>query len=124
MLNEPFDCALERALLPSLDLRICQVTTNSETMGATFEIFSLVSWSELATAKYLVGFGLSFEREHLIHCASVKQERSFRVRQVFLTVQTAIRRHSGEERLFCVPLNRPEFRAVMGEWLRTQRQHF
>jgi hypothetical protein len=90
MLNEPFNCALERALLPRLNLGIRHVTTNSETMSAPFEIFPLVSWSELATTKDLVGFGLSFEREHLIHCAGVEEKRSLRVREVFLRAQMAI----------------------------------
>jgi hypothetical protein len=90
MLNEPFDSALESALLPSLNLGIRQVTTNSETMNAPFEIFPLVSWSELATTKDLVSLGLNFGRERPIHCAGVKEKRSLRVGEVFLRAQMAI----------------------------------
>jgi hypothetical protein len=90
MLNEPFDSALESALLPSLNLGIRQVTTHSETVSAPFEIFPLVSWSEFPTTKDLVSLGLSFERERLIHCAGVEEKRSLRVREVLLRVQMAI----------------------------------
>jgi hypothetical protein len=90
MLNKPFDSALERALLPSLNLGIRQVTTNSKAMSAPFEIFPLVSWGELSITKNLVSLGLSFEREHLIHRASVKEKWSLRVGEIFLTMRMAI----------------------------------
>jgi hypothetical protein len=90
MFSEPFDSALKRAFLPSFNLGIRQVTTNSKAMSTSVEIFPLVSWSELATSKDFISLRLSFEGELLVHCTGIKEKGSLRVREVFLRAQMAI----------------------------------
>ena len=82
--DEPLDRLFERSFLPSLDLRVAQITTNSEPMGATWVEVTLVTRCKFATAQDLVGLGLRLDGELAVEFTGIDQQRSLGCGAVFL----------------------------------------
>ena len=63
MLLEKCNRLLERPLLPSLHLRVTQITSNSKTMRASIPILPHITRSEFPPTEDLIGYCLRLGRE-------------------------------------------------------------
>ena len=81
---EPGNRGVERSLLARLHLRVREIASDGEPVGASLKIFPLVSRSELPVSQNLVGDGLRLEREPLIMRAAVDEDGSLGQLEIFL----------------------------------------
>ena len=81
---EPGNRGVERSLLARLHLRVREIASDGEPVGASLKIFPLVSRSKLPVSQNLVGDGLRLEREPLIMRAAVDEDGSLGQLEIFL----------------------------------------
>lgn len=74
MFDEEVNSSLESTLLSSFDLRVAHVTTDRESVSASFPVLPLISGLKFPTAQDFVSLGLSFGRELPIDRAAVDQQ--------------------------------------------------
>lgn len=75
MLDEELNRGLENTLLSGFHLRVTHITTNGESVFASFPVLPLVSRCKFPTAEDFVSLYLSFVRELRVDRAAVDQQR-------------------------------------------------
>lgn len=76
MFDEELNSSLESALLSSFHFRVAHITTDTESVGASLPVFSLISRRKFSITQDFVSLGLSLKRELLIDSAAVDQQRN------------------------------------------------
>ena len=80
VLQEPFDCVLERALLSRLHSRYSSVAPVRKAMRAPWPVIAPVAGRELPVAQNRVRLRLEVWREHHVGLARLDEQRHIRLR--------------------------------------------